>query len=64
VVSNIHVLDPTPATFRQRSGAVFTGNFNHLPNRDAVLFFAQDILPLILPQVRTRAPPSIDHRES
>ena len=51
VVSNIHVLEPTPLGFWQREGCVFTGNFNHLPNRDAVLFFAQEILPLIHPQV-------------
>ena len=51
VVSNIHVLEPTPLGFWQRSGAVFTGNFNHLPNRDAILFFAQAVLPLVHPKV-------------
>ena len=33
VVSNIHSLDPTDTPFPSRHGAVFTGNFNHLPNR-------------------------------
>ena len=31
-----------------RAGVVFTGNFNHLPNRDAVLWFAKEILPLVV----------------
>ena len=37
----------------QRSGVVFVGNFNHLPNRDAVLYFAREVMPLLLrlPQV-------------
>lgn len=35
VVSNIHSLDPTDTPFQDRHGAVFTGNFNHLPNRCA-----------------------------
>jgi hypothetical protein len=59
VVSNIHILDPTPADFRSRSGVVFTGNFNHLPNRDAIIFFAQEILPIIHPKVWGTI--SVDH---
>lgn len=53
-ISNIHAdLDQevTPNGFSQRSGAVFVGNWNHLPNRDAVLWFVKDILPLVHPHV-------------
>jgi hypothetical protein len=50
-VSNIHEdLDSevTPGTFAQRSGCVFVGNWNHLPNRDAALWFSREILPLVV----------------
>jgi len=53
-ISNIHAdLDTelTPKGFGARSGAVFTGNWNHLPNRDAVLWFVSEVLPLISPKV-------------
>jgi hypothetical protein len=49
-ISNIHAdleAEVTPLGFDQRTGAVFVGNWNHLPNRDAVLWFVHDILPLI-----------------
>lgn len=53
IISNIHSLDGqiTPKTFEQRHGAVFVGNWNHLPNRDAVLWFSKHILPLVHPHV-------------
>ena len=49
-ISNIHAdLDQevTPLGFAARRGVAFTGNWNHLPNRDAVLWFTRDILPLV-----------------
>lgn len=45
VVSNIHTLDPTFTPFSERQGVVFTGNFNHPPNRDAILYFMERIMP-------------------
>jgi O-antigen biosynthesis protein len=53
-ISNIHAdldTEVTPLPFEARSGCVFVGNWNHLPNRDAVLWFAHEILPLVHPHV-------------
>jgi hypothetical protein len=53
-ISNIHAdldLELTPLPFEKRDGCVFVGNWNHLPNRDAVLWFAKEILPLLHPLV-------------
>ena len=57
VIANAH--EPRPPTrtpYLMRHGVVFVDNFNHLPNRDAVLYFAREVLPLLL---RMRAPPRI-----
>jgi len=51
VISNIHALEPTATPFAARRGALFVGNFNHPPNRDAILWFVRDILPLVHPRV-------------
>jgi hypothetical protein len=53
-ISNIHAdlaSEVTPKGFGSRRGAVFTGNWNHLPNRDAVLWFVAEVLPLVSPRV-------------
>jgi len=56
VIANAHEpAPPTVALFRERSGLVFVGNFNHLPNRDAVLFFAAHVMPRLLSDPRARA---------
>jgi len=34
-------------TYDGRSGAIFVGGFNHQPNVDAVLFFVNEVLPII-----------------
>lgn len=50
-ISNIHAdLDSelTPKLYDERAGCVFVGNWNHLPNRDAVLWFTKEILPLVI----------------
>jgi glycosyltransferase involved in cell wall biosynthesis len=58
VIANAHEPAPlTPAPFGERAGVVFVGNFNHLPNRDAVLFFANHVLPLILTDPRAAQDP-------
>jgi GT2 family glycosyltransferase len=55
-LDNIHVfpwvLDVvgTNTPFTQRSGAVFVGGFQHSPNVDAVVYFVEEILPLIRSQ--------------
>lgn len=60
VIANAHEPAPlTPAPFGERSGVVFVGNFNHLPNRDAVLFFANHVLPLILSDPRAARDPGL-----
>jgi GT2 family glycosyltransferase/SAM-dependent methyltransferase len=42
-------------TFKQRQGIVFVAGFNHLPNQDALVYFLDEILPLLnksLPDVK------------
>lgn len=47
VIPNAHELpDPGPG-FSERGGALFVGNFNHLPNRDAIEWWAEAIRPLL-----------------
>jgi len=56
VIANAHEPQPsTPADFHERAGVVFVGNFNHLPNRDAVLFFATLVMPRLLADPRVAA---------
>jgi len=52
VVSNIHELAPDTPGFGQRRDLVFVGGFVHLPNIDAVLWLAREILP----RLRERLP--------
>jgi GT2 family glycosyltransferase/radical SAM superfamily enzyme YgiQ (UPF0313 family)/Tfp pilus assembly protein PilF/cyclopropane fatty-acyl-phospholipid synthase-like methyltransferase len=47
VISNIHRVDEPSIDLDGRSGLVFVGNFNHQPNIDAVLYFIQEILPIV-----------------
>ncbi len=55
VVPNIHAVDTAAMVgFAERQGLVFLGNYAHAPNEDAVLFFVEQVLPLIhqqLPEV-------------
>ncbi|MCC6193000.1 MAG: glycosyltransferase [Burkholderiales bacterium] len=56
VLSTIHELFPPGKPFAEREGLVFIGGFQHPPNTDAVLWYAQEILPLVraqLPGVKT-----------
>ena len=58
VIANAHepaALTTTPRA--QRAGLVFVGNFNHLPNRDAVLFFVRQVMPLLLSTPRVARDP-------
>jgi glycosyltransferase involved in cell wall biosynthesis len=48
VLPNVHDLRRREAPeFHQRSDLLFVANLEHAPNRDAVLWFARDVLPLI-----------------
>jgi len=51
VLSNIHHLKPACPGPGGRSGMLFVGGFGHPPNRDAVLWLVDDILPRIREQI-------------
>lgn len=56
VVSNIHELKESPykVGFDSRKDIVFVGNYAHLPNRDSIRWFVEEIFPTIkasLPKV-------------
>jgi len=52
VVSNIVDVPGSRTPFALRRDWLFIGSFQHRPNVDAVLFFAQQIFPLISPRLR------------
>ena len=47
VLSNIHDCHAGGRTFGERAGLLFVGGFRHPPNTDAVLWYANEILPRI-----------------
>ena len=56
LLSTIHELMPPGKPFAEREGLVFIGGFQHPPNTDAVLWYAEEILPHVraaLPGVKT-----------
>eukprot|EP00887_Chlorella_sp_A99_P006817 scaffold2.g6817.t1 len=59
LVTNIHDdVDPRRRTTCQgREGLLFVGNYNHAPNREAVAFLLEEILP----RIRKRLPPHLAH---
>jgi GT2 family glycosyltransferase/glycosyltransferase involved in cell wall biosynthesis len=67
VVSNIVEIRGSSTPFALRQGWLFIGSFQHTPNIDAVLFFVQEIYPLVREQLRDakfyiigdKAPPEI-----
>ena len=46
-VSNVHSPIPRHGSFDERRDILFVGNFNHLPNRDAVWWFVREIFPTV-----------------
>jgi glycosyltransferase involved in cell wall biosynthesis len=55
LVSNIHHSYGSPTPFEARRDCLFIGAFAHPPNRDAVLWLAREILPLVraeIPELR------------
>lgn len=49
-------VEPGAASFAERAGMVFVGNFRHPPNLDAVEYLCQEILPLLPADLRRRHP--------
>jgi len=55
VIPNVHPVCGSRRSFGERKGLLFVGYYPHLPNRDAVLYFIDEILPGIrkeLPDVK------------
>jgi len=51
VVPNVHFpYQGTIPSFEQRSGILFIGSYNHIPNVDAVKWLCQEIMPLVWQQ--------------
>jgi GT2 family glycosyltransferase/glycosyltransferase involved in cell wall biosynthesis len=67
VLSLIHDLYPPGKPFAEREGLVFIGGFQHPPNTDAVMWYAEEVMPYVrklLPGVTTyivgsKVPPNI-----
>lgn len=72
IVSNIHTLHSGGKTFAERQGIFFIGGFVHRPNLDAVIYFLDEIFPLVLKKlpdvvfhiVGSHTPPEIFARSS
>ena len=47
ILSLIHEVESRTNPFDERSGILFIGGFQHLPNVDAVLWFLKDVFPAI-----------------
>jgi len=67
ILSNVHEVYGRRREFHERSGLVFMGGYQHTPNVDAVLWFADEVFPLIRAQapeiefhvVGSRAPEAV-----
>ncbi len=53
VVSNVHSSLPRVHGFSERRDIMFVGNFNHLPNRDAVVWFVEEVFPRVRAAIPT-----------
>lgn len=47
VVTNIHALEDISPDFEKREGIMFIGGFMHTPNEDAMIWFVDEIWPLV-----------------
>ncbi|MBK1784461.1 glycosyltransferase [Prauserella cavernicola] len=47
VLSNVHEADVARSVPEGRSGVLFVGSFDHVPNRDAAAWLAEEIMPLV-----------------
>jgi len=50
VLPNIHQSPRSSAAFDQRHGLMFIGSWRHIPNRDAIDFLCNEIMPLVWQQ--------------
>ena len=63
LVGNIHQVQEPITPFSDRADLLFIGGFQHPPNRDAVQWFAQEVLPLLhprLPELRLHVIGNVD----
>jgi len=49
-------IERSTVALEDRRGVYFVGNFRHVPNRDAVAYLANEVLPLIDEELRLRHP--------
>jgi O-antigen biosynthesis protein len=55
VLPNVHPVDTGPLVpFSERTDLLFIGGFAHQPNVDAITWFANEVLPLVNEQIRTK----------
>ena len=47
VIPNVHTVKVSPSPWSAREGLVFIGGYGHQPNVDAVVWFVQEIFPII-----------------
>jgi len=47
ILSNIHIIQGCKKSYSERKDILFLGNFEHLPNIDAIQWFLEEIYPLI-----------------
>lgn len=57
VLSNVHLVDDSETRPEGRSGVLFVGSFDHIPNRDAAEWLAREVMPL----VRAAQPDAVAH---
>ncbi|MGH3450358.1 MAG: glycosyltransferase [Haloechinothrix sp.] len=57
VLSNVHRANSVGVLPDGRSGVLFVGSFDHIPNRDAAMWLANEIMP----RVRRRKPEAVAH---
>ena len=50
-IPNIHIVKKSNTQYEDRDGLLFIGHFRHAPNQDAVIYFVNDIFPLILERI-------------
>ena len=47
IVSNIHIVYGSKQKFSERNGIIFVGSFQHHPNVDGMMYFYENIYPLL-----------------
>ena len=52
LISNIHENTGDLPTFNQTNGVVFVGGFNHWPNTNGIIWFVNEVWPLVTSEIR------------